>query len=805
LQRFVDGVNSRAERWSVVAFAVGIAVFAFAIGLLSDRPYSIDVDELGLRNPIYMYLHYGQMTGPVYYQFTHMTTHPPTAYLMVAWLMQLGIPLFYAEAIPVLALLTLALALIAQGRFPTHIKLGLMFGAFTGGMIAHTDYFELRADNDLAMTWFTGLVALENARLDGWNTKKLFLGSFLLTLASGLHYFGFIAFVGVVVYMIWVYRALGFAAAKGKILAMIAGGCLFGVPFLLLFIIPNWPHIVANIQAASGNSTLADGVQLYFAQYDSLLKQADWTHTFGGVLAFPLLYFHVPLCIVALLLLFRIPATRGIALGGAPLVLLVFLSAHKQEHYLVPEFMLYFSGILISLLAQVVKVIARFPTLHRSKFGVPAAIGVLSVGVFLSVPSSLVTHVSLEPHFDEMDIARAAAREVLGTEALVGGRSGLWYISGAAHWYDISRDLVWNANPIVDGDLRSYFTWFDAMAEYVHMSDVTVNQLNKSLSSWYVDGTLQLRGFYFGQNHPHMSYLLFSVDQAAPLIGYGLREDHLYRLEEVDTGDYVLATMVCAIGMLNESTFMPEFSSVLYLPGDTPTVDFLPTNVEQIVWTMVVSRDDYAGLMAQEFEGCDVRDEFSMAMTPVDRAAILDNLAQNEQTIRIYQTFQEAVLGARNVVVSDDGQLLFDLALRDPEPVYTAGDFTTGWDLAVAETRVINDAATGDIEIMTNDSNYDWQLVSQPIPVRADSAYLLEFDLGIDTGGASVTVMGADRQTMVTGLNRCEPEPEAPRTIAFNSGDNQAISIAISNCRVEAGVSVIQVGDVTLSQMSTAQ
>ncbi|MBC7812222.1 MAG: hypothetical protein H7175_13790, partial [Burkholderiales bacterium] len=567
MQRFVDGVNSRAERWSVVAFAVGIAVFAFAIGLLSDRPYSIDVDELGLRNPIYMYLHYGQMTGPVYYQFTHMTTHPPTAYLMVAWLMQLGIPLFYAEAIPVLALLTLALALIAQGRFPTHIKLGLMFGAFTGGMIAHTDYFELRADSDLAMTWFTGLIALENARLDGWNTKKLFLGSFLLTLASGLHYFGFIAFVGVVVYMIWVYRALGFAAAKGKIRAMIAGGCLFGVPFLFLFIIPNWPHIVANIQAASGNSTLADGVQLYFAQYDSLLKQADWTHTFGGVLAFPLLYFHVPLCIVALLLLFRIPATRGIALGGAPLVLLVFLSAHKQEHYLVPEFMLYFSGILISLLALVVKVIARFPTLNRSKFGVPAVIGVLSVGVFLSVPSSLVTHVSLEPHFDEMDIARAAAREVLGTEALVGGRSGLWYISGATHWYDVSRDLVWNANPIVDGDLRGYFARFDAMAEYVHMSDVTVNQLNKSLSSWYVDGTLQLRGFYFGQNHPHISYLLFSVDQAAPLIGYGLREDQLYRLEEVDTGDYVLATMVCPIGRLNESTFTPEFSSVLYLPG----------------------------------------------------------------------------------------------------------------------------------------------------------------------------------------------------------------------------------------------
>ncbi len=63
------------------------AVWAFFV------PAHIDIDDIGLFNPVYMYVHYGKFTYPTYGAFQEMVVHPPTHYLVLAWLTKLGVPL----------------------------------------------------------------------------------------------------------------------------------------------------------------------------------------------------------------------------------------------------------------------------------------------------------------------------------------------------------------------------------------------------------------------------------------------------------------------------------------------------------------------------------------------------------------------------------------------------------------------------------------------------------------------------------------------------------------------------------------
>src|SRR5262249_43985457 len=148
---------------------------------------------------------------------------------------------------------------------PPAVKLGLLFGLLQGSLI--TSYlastapsnlirgagpksfsFGFRPDLHAVFAWFAGLVALETGRLDNWNMRRLFLGSALLTYASTLHYVFVSGWMGVVVYLVWAVRANGQRIARQSVLAMIAGGCLLGFPYLLLFVIPNIHDALAFVR-----------------------------------------------------------------------------------------------------------------------------------------------------------------------------------------------------------------------------------------------------------------------------------------------------------------------------------------------------------------------------------------------------------------------------------------------------------------------------------------------------------------------------------------------------------------------------
>ena len=198
----------------------------------SDRGGGID--EIGLFNPSYVDLHYGKIAYPIYGDFDAMVVHPPLHYKIIAAFMRRGLTYYYAEATPALLMLLFGIVLVVCSPFPATAKMALLCGlaaptAWLGS--PGLELFGMRPENHLNAAWLAGLIALESGRLANWNLKWLFAGAFLVTYASGIHYYAAPALLGVLVYMIWAIVQNGWRRASKPLLAMSAGGLLFGVPY----------------------------------------------------------------------------------------------------------------------------------------------------------------------------------------------------------------------------------------------------------------------------------------------------------------------------------------------------------------------------------------------------------------------------------------------------------------------------------------------------------------------------------------------------------------------------------------------
>ena len=168
---------------TIAIYVLAISMVAFAVIMFLAVSRISDIDELGLFNPVYMKIHYGRMTYPVYGFFQAMFVHPPVRYSEIAAFMRLGLTLPYAEGIMVtLPIIAIAFA-IAWGRFDYISKLGLLFGSFAAIVWMTQVYdrtYSLRPDTQLALAWFLGLLLLEDGRLRSWDLRRIFLGSFQL-------------------------------------------------------------------------------------------------------------------------------------------------------------------------------------------------------------------------------------------------------------------------------------------------------------------------------------------------------------------------------------------------------------------------------------------------------------------------------------------------------------------------------------------------------------------------------------------------------------------------------------------------
>jgi hypothetical protein len=159
---------------------------------------------------------------------------------------------------------------------------------------------------------------------------------------------------------------------------------------------------------------------------------------------------------------------------------------------------------------------------------------------------------SLQPKVHEVVVARAASRQILGPDARVSGRGAAWFASGAAHWADLETDLapgrLWFDPP-------AYFSNLDAVAGFPYGSN------SGPLSSWYADGTLKLRGFFFGETNDQLHLVYLSARRVPQVVGYGARNGRLYRFQQDPGGDYQVLSGHMALALEQYLFLHPELCS----------------------------------------------------------------------------------------------------------------------------------------------------------------------------------------------------------------------------------------------------
>ena len=623
---------SPPDRWSqpaVIVFACFVALLVVLLGFFTDR--NGDVDELAMYNPAYMLTHYGKLTFPSYpyqeYFDDPVIVHPPVHVAFIGLLGRLGFTWYYAEATPAVLFYLLSIVVIVRSLFPSPVKLGLLFSI--GFLMLLGENFGLtfgtRPEGALQGAWFLGLLLLESGRLDKWNPARLFLGAFVLAWASGMHYYAGVAFTGIAVYLIWAVRSLGWTNAKAPIAAICAGGCLFGIPYAALYLLPSFKKILTAIQLVQGSGGIRASIGAHLRIYREWSQFGDFPALIRRPFALG-----IPFLVFSTAVLGFIPSTRGLALAALPLQLFVLVFAsHKQPAYLLHEIAMFSAAVAVGTLVLADYLWRRIPSVRMQRMFVPFAAAFLFLYLATNNPVLQSAVVSAQPRVHEGDLARAATRAILGPHARVAGRYGAWYTSGAAYWWDVESSILvpWHYDP------AKFFANFDAVADYAHMSGVTPDI---SISSSYAAGILKLRGFYFGENNEQLRLVLLSPHQVAQVVGYATRNGRLYRFEENPAGDYQVIAATCPrVPLLDSQNWKqrwPEaFSNELLLPNPTPEAQVLVT-------VLAPHSPEPAGWIGRS---CKEIAKINGSLQLADREALLDSLRRTDQPIQFPKSLDQ--------------------------------------------------------------------------------------------------------------------------------------------------------------------
>jgi len=628
-----------------------VLITAVFWAFFADRPEYFD--DIALFSAAYTYLHQGVVSYPVQGQFQSMTIQPPLHYWILGSLMRIGFPAYYAEAIPPFFFLLLAVFVTVKSRFSLPVKLGVFFGLSVPFLIASFEP-HVRPDIHRGLALFAGLLLLEDGRNRGWSVPHLFFGSVVVTYASTLHYPGFLAWTGVLVYAAWVVVRVGWKNAAKPFFALIVGGCAVGLPYLLFYVLPQWHEIINSVRSVAPLGGIGASLRVHRELYQNIYHFSALGLP-GRVLFYPI-HVGIPLIVLSTVFLLGMRETRGMALAGLPYPLfLLTVITHKLHWpmYLLPEFMMYVTGLVALVGWAVCRHVGS--SFWRRLAGATGFAVLLALILTCSVAKSI--RVSTRPQVHEKDIARAAGRAILGPNALVGAAHGImWYPSGATHYYDVGSDLL---QPLGVRDVKSYFHSFDAVALNQIFSDVTYNSERKSLASWYADGTLKLKGFYLSDNDT-LPYLLLTPDRQGTVTGFAkLRNNRIARFEQRIKGDYVYAAAVCDRPAPFSTTLEFLRPRVFALP--------LTTSTPQEINVLLMREKEYSKVRSSIANRCSILDEVTLDLVPVDQYQLLATL-KNDDVIRFYENFEEVT----------------EMRWGPEAQVKVAED---GWPLAVSFTR----------------------------------------------------------------------------------------------------------------------
>jgi len=622
----------------------------------------IAFDDFGLYNAVYMFVNYGTASYPAHQDYHSMIIEPPFHCMVLGLLIRVGIPVHYAESIPPFLLISLGILLILRSKFQEAIKVGLLFGMIAGSLLPWIAVFGgfgpgpgvTRPDLHVAFAWFVGLVALESGRLADWDPRRLFLGSLLLTWASALHYPAVVAWTGVLVYMSWVLKARGWRRGIRPIAGLVLGGLLVGIPYVLLWLVPNWSRIISFVTSTAPLGGITVSVSTHLKAYAGMFSFMR-NEAVMKVLFCPLAL-GVPVVLLSTAALSWWRETRGIAFASLPNLLFLLLVVQRKSTnagYYIPELMLYTAAFATFFIMAFSSLFRRIRACRRYQHLVlPTVTTLLILVLLVGMPWLHAAEMSSQPRADELAIARAAGKRMLGPNALVGAQIGRTYIYGEAYWYMVDPYVLWNK---IDGlNLTYFFAKSDAIGVDHFMSYATFNEFNGSISSWYADGVLSIRGFYFSSRHQStLSYMLLTTPRPDRIEGYALLGNWtVMHFRERKDGEYVFAAVVGDASSCNSvAAYTASFRDSYLLPPKDQM------RAQRQLITFISKTDRYLIDRRDISSRCTIRDEIRLHMELLDYQELLATLT-NDRPIQFYDSL-EGALDARDASGRHDATTTF--------------------------------------------------------------------------------------------------------------------------------------------------
>ena len=672
-----------APRWALSMGRVGLAGLSLvALGLSTvlalfvDRPLS--GEEPPLFNPAYEYAHTGHLTFPDYAFFwgprmyDTFAAHPPAHYILVGLSLRLGLGIRFAEALPILVTLTLALAVVAASRLSLATRIGAAFGlaatVATAVQFFPDSSFAARPELHVAVTWLAGMFALEAGRRRDWNLGWLFFGASLLTLASAMQWFAMFSWLGAAAYGVAVVRERGWPRARPAVAALLVGLLIFGLPYIVVYIIPNWDVIerLRNAGWSGGLWSLWKYNYNVYAATRSLLWQAArgpmrWTL---GAPALALAT-RLPGFLIGEALLFVRRETRLLALAASPLFAWTFLFTLGKSYYILPE-------LLVVTFAATSLVVAAAQRVSGA-LGGPAAVvitgaaaaGLLAWAAIAGTPEAANAVYRYGPLPTPLEVDRAAALRIVGPDALLTSQHQLWYMGGGRYWHDFNPDLIER----YDLDPQAYFRQFEYVADiptlFFNPSQLHVDYPRQTVAfSEYALHRLSLAGFV-GDSDSY-GFTVFRPGNQGPVRGYVRIGATLYQFRSATSGSSVLVTLVCPLsddgtgaipltpslarGATGPELHFPIAEAYVPAPPRTPAGSPAPTSTAPLhsIAGVVLPEKRFAAERTTIVGDCRVRDLVRGSVSTLSAYTLGESLTSHQQLVAIYRTAPEAVAAKRS-------------------------------------------------------------------------------------------------------------------------------------------------------------
>jgi hypothetical protein len=337
----------------------------------------------------------------------------------------------------------------------------------------------------------------------------------------------------------------------------------------------------------------------------------------------------------------------------------------------------------------------------------------------------------------EMEVARAAAIQIVGPNALVASRHLGWYMSGGVDWYRVEASLT-EPTKLEGFDPKLFASQFDAVADYPVFSWQTQN--GNSSATMYLAGALQLRGFYLAQRMGGLSLVIFQAAPSSHVVGYCMRDDRLQRFDEEPSGAVAFVT---ALGPRDHAADV--FGSLIYDPN---ILDIPGNPLTTAISAYIVSRETYlakASVLPPEFKILDTK--FGR-LSPADAHALVRESQATDRTINFLRTPQQATLTSflarpDHPLASPDACAVTDLHPADPVAPISSGMLAPGFEPA----NVFDDKPStwaserlGPTTMLVSFIGADFG-PSQPVEVRAIA---LQHSPDPDSSIASAILMSSD-------------------------------------------------------------